>query len=126
MNITVDYKKRHYGLGDDVRSYKLTIKEVNGFYSEKPITTNSKFYQTDEIQICFRGNTSAPGRSWDDFSEAEVLGGRLELSHNAARALANSILRLLDQRKEKGFADKLELEINETPEPRSSRPESEK
>lgn len=56
-------------------------------------------YECRDVEITFRTSKAAPGRGWDhwaDSDNAEVLGGQLELSHGAARQLAEAILQFLD------------------------------
>ena len=120
MNITVDYKQRQYGLGESVRQYQVTISEVPGLYFENPAKPADNYYQSREVEIMFRGAEPAVGRGydhWSDSSSAEVLGGRLELSHAAARQLAQAILQFLDKQDAQGRADILKFEVIEKPEP---------
>jgi hypothetical protein len=116
MNITVDYGKRKYGLGDTVRHYKVTLREINGFYMDFPVTAESKYYNTREIELSFRSLSSTAGRGWEGTSEAEVVGGKLELSHDAARELANAILKFIEPGSQSGHP--LELQVSEKPLPR--------
>ena len=111
MNITVEYEKRSYGFGTTVRRYKLALREVNGFYSD-----GTGSYKTRELELGFRALPRGRGKSWDDASNAEVLGGHLKLSKDAARQLADAILKFLGNRK-KDPAESSEIEVNEKPQP---------
>ena len=118
MRITVDYGKKQYGTGGTIRRYKVTVRDVNDIYIENSTNSVDDCYESRELELCFRGLSSTAGRSWDEWSEAEVLGGRLELSHDAARQLANAILQFLNERERKGHEESMEIEVNEKPEAR--------
>jgi hypothetical protein len=53
---------------------------------------------------------------WSSSSSAEVLGGRLELSHDAARQLAQVILQFLDDKNKPDRTDILKFAVTEKPE----------
>jgi hypothetical protein len=120
MNITVEYSKRQYGIGDTVRHYAVTVREVDGLYIEDPAAKSPNYYESRELEIQFRAAQPAAGRGFEHhWSDAEVIGGRLELSHDAARQLAQSLLQFLDNRSQAGAPQPIKFEISEKPEPRT-------
>jgi hypothetical protein len=124
MNITVDYRKRQYGLGRPVRKYRVMIREVSGICIENPQRPVNSYYPSREVEIVFRADEAGPGRgldSWADSSTAEVLGGRIELSHDAARQLAQSILQFLDDKANPGQPGVLNFAVAEKPEPQEKK-----
>ncbi len=122
MQITVDYRKRQYGFGDHIRRYTITLKDVRGFYMDKPITADSKSYNTRELRICFNGHHPTPGRGWGELCEAELVGGSLKLSYDAAQELADGLKIFLDERKTKGIDHCMTIEVDEKPEPDVAQP----
>jgi hypothetical protein len=124
MNITVNYEKRQYGTGSPVRKYAVDIRETDGLYIENPDNPAANYYLSREVKIRFRAADAAPGHGWDHWPEsgnAEVLGGSLELSHDAARQLAQAILNFLGGQPKGGVAEPLNFHVNEKPESREAK-----
>lgn len=116
MNMAVYYKKRHYGTGGDVRHYSVVLSEVNGLFVDR-ISPSSKHYHTREMELYFPFRPSVGGIGDNPWSEAEVGAGSLTLSYDAARQLANAIMKFVDEKKRTGRPGRLEIEIAENPDP---------
>ena len=93
------------------------LSEVNGLFVERPISPSSKWYHMREVELNFCVRPPIAGIGDNPWSEAEVRGGSLTLSHDAARQLANAIIKFIDEKKRLGCAERLEIEISENPEP---------
>lgn len=119
MKITVQYKKREYGTGAECRQYRIIVREARGLYIEKPTDPSSgEFYPTRELAIQFRAKETVAARGLDFGGDlnAEVFGGEITLSHDAARKLATAILESLENQTTCTSNFKRELEIVERPE----------
>ena len=105
MQMEIYYKRRHYGTGGNVANYTVMFRS-NQLSYVKPSTGDFPDFELKPaiaIYFKFSDTTCGLGEDWGgEQAPAEVKGGDLAMSRDAARDLANGILRFLAETENSG------------------------